>query len=157
MDSQTIQLWINSLGLGFAELVAKGTIPNQPLIKPFGQSNWLTMHPVAGVELVFKDETNYLEQVLITLISTVGQPVYTADLPAPFTLNMNQRWVRSVLGEPMETKGPAKLPGGLGMRGGWDAYRLSTGSNLSAKVTFGYLESLAVNNIGFSLLKPGHY
>ncbi len=72
MDAQTIKLWVKSLGMNFTELVADGKIPNLPLVKPFEDSNWPTMHPVEGVELLFSD--------------------------------------------------PARLPGGLGMRGGGLGY-----------------------------------
>lgn len=155
MDAQTIKLWVKSLGMNFTELVADGKIPNLPLVKPFEDSNWPTMHPVEGLELLFSDKTKSLEQILITLIPTVGQPVYSGALPTPFLMRMNQQSVRSALGEPMDSKGPARLPGGLGMRGGWDAYRLSSESHPNAKVIISYLENCAVNNISFSLINSG--
>jgi len=155
MDAQTIKLWVKSLGLGFTELVTDGKIPNQPLVKSFEDSNWPTMHPVEGLELLFNDTTKSLEKILITLIPTVGQPIYAAGLPAPFALRMNQQSVRSALGEPMESRGPVRLPGGLGMRGGWDAYRLPSELHPNAKVVISYLENFAVNNISFSLISSG--
>ncbi|MCK6191058.1 pyocin immunity protein [Pseudomonas sp. EYE_354] len=152
MDAPTIKLWVESLGLGFTELVADGKIPDQPLVKSFEDSDWPTMHPVDGVELLFSDTTKSLKQILITFIPTVGQPVYTGGLPTPFSLMMNQQGVRSALGEPMESRGRARLPGGLGIRGGWDAYRLPSELHPSAKIIISYLESFAVNNISFSLI-----
>ena len=112
MDAPTIKLWVESLGLGFTELVASGKVPNQPLMKPFEDSDWPTMRPVEGVELLFNDRTKSLKQILITLIPTVGQPVYAGGLPAPFSLMINQQSVRSALGEPMDSRGRARLPGG---------------------------------------------
>lgn len=156
MNAETITLWIKSLGRGYAELIAEGIIPDQPLAKPFEDSSWPTMHPAPGLELVFWDETKRLEQVMITLRPTVGQAVYTGKLPAPFTLNMDRQAARTILGEPMKSKGPTKLPGGLGMRGGWDAYHLSSETHPNAKVTLGYLENLVVNNISFTLIDTGH-
>lgn len=152
MDAPTIKLWVESLGLGFTELVASGKIPNQPLVKPFEDSDWPTMRPVEGVELLFNDRNKSLKQILITLIPTVGQPVYAGGLPAPFSLMINQQSVRSALGEPMDSRGRARLPGGLGIRGGWDAYKLSNEWHPNAKVIIGYLESYAVNNISFSVI-----
>ena len=152
MDAQTIRLWVTSLGTNYAELIAARKIPNQPLTKPFEGSNWPAMHPADGLELVFNDETKCLEQVLITLVPTVGQPTYSGDLPAPFSLKMNQQSARSFLGEPMASKGPEKIPGGLGVRGGWDAYRLSGDIHPNGKVIICYLEDLSVNNICFSLV-----
>lgn len=117
MDAQTINLWVKSLGLGFTELVTDERIPNQPLVKSFADSNRPTLHPVEGLELLFNDTTQSLERILITLIPTVGQPVYAGGLPSPFALRMNQQSVRSALGEPMASRGTARFPGGLGMRG----------------------------------------
>ncbi|AZD92173.1 hypothetical protein C4K11_2669 [Pseudomonas chlororaphis subsp. aureofaciens] len=93
---------------------------------------------------------------MITLLPTVGQPVYTGSLPSPFILEMDQKSVRNALGEPMASQGPVTLPGGRGKRGGSDTYRLSAETHLNAKVTLGYLENLAVNNISFSLIDKGH-
>lgn len=152
MDALAIKLWVKNLGLGFTELVAEGKIPNQPLVKSFEDSNWPTMQPVEGVELLFSDTTTSLKQILITLIPTVGQPVYAGGLPSPFSLMINQQSVRSALGEPMDSRGRARLPGGLGIRGGWDAYKLFSEWHPNAKVIIGYLENYAVNNISFSLI-----
>ncbi|WP_256677460.1 DUF6392 family protein [Pseudomonas sp. L13] len=152
MDALAIKLWVKNLGLGFTELVAEGKIPNQPLVKSFEDSNWPTMQPVEGVELLFSDTTKSLKQILITLIPTSGQPVYAGRLPSPFSLMINQQSVRSALGEPLDSRGRARLPGGLGIRGGWDAYKLSSEWHSNAKVIIGYLENYAVNNISFSLI-----
>lgn len=89
MDAQTIMLWLKSLGNEFTELVATGKVPNLPLVKSFEDGNWPTMRPVAGQELLFSDKTKSLKQILITLIPTVGQLVYSGELPAPFALRMN--------------------------------------------------------------------
>lgn len=154
MSAETIKLWIKSLGRGYSELVAKGIVPDQPLVKPFEESNWPVMHPMPGLELVFRGETKRMEQVMITLVTTVGQPVYTGELPPPFGLTMNLSAVRAVLGLPCESRGPGKLPGGLGIRGGWDAYPVAD-IHPDAKVTFSYLENLRVNNVSFSLIDKG--
>jgi len=156
MDAETIKFWIKNLGRGYAELVANGIVPDQPLVKPFEESNWPAMHPAPGLELVFWDETKCMEQVMIILVTTVGQSVYTGELPAPFTLSMDRKAVRSVLGQPRESKGPGNLPGGLGMRGGWDSYPLPDDIHPNAKVTFSYLENFVVNNVSFSLIDKGH-
>lgn len=117
MDAPAIKLWVESLGLVFTELVASGKIPNQPLVKPFEDSDWPTMRPLEGVELLFNDRTKSLKQILITRIPTVGQPVYAGGLPAPFSLMINQQSVRSALGEPIDSRGRARLPGGAGYTG----------------------------------------
>ncbi|KPG74348.1 DUF6392 family protein [Pseudomonas libanensis] len=150
------KLWVESLGLGFIELVASGKISNQPLVKPFEDSDWPTMRPVEGVELLFNDRTKSLKQILITLIPTVGQPVYAGQLPQPLKLDMDQRYVREVLGVPIKSKPSVKLPGGLGMRGGADIYHLDQKAHPNVMVTLSYLENFRVNNISFSLIDSGH-
>ncbi|AZE78443.1 DUF6392 family protein [Pseudomonas synxantha] len=156
MGAPATKLWVESLGLGFIELVASGKIPNQPLVKPFEDGDWPTMRPVEGVELLFNDRTKSLKQILITLIPTVGQPVYAGQLPQPFKLDMDQRYVREVLGVPIKSKPSVKLPGGLGMRGGADIYHLDQKAHPNVMVTLSYLENFRVNNISFSLIDSGH-
>ncbi|WP_417703348.1 DUF6392 family protein [Pseudomonas sp.] len=158
MDALTINRWVGGLGSTYDELVTKGVVPDQ-LLKPMfdtRENEELLQSPAPGVKLWFWAETKCLEKVMITLIPTVSQPVYTGSLPAPFTLSMDQKYVRAALGEPMVSKKPVKLPGGLGMRGGSDTYYLDQGTHPNIKVTLSYLESLAVNNISFTLINKGH-
>ncbi|EIM15276.1 DUF6392 family protein [Pseudomonas chlororaphis] len=158
MSTITIQQWINGLGRTYEQLVAAGVVPNSPLIPLFegSDNDDLIQRPAPGVELWFGAKNRCLEQVMIALLPTVGQPVYTGSLPSPFSLEMDQKSVRNALGEPMASQGPVTLPGGRGKRGGSDTYRLSAETHLNAKVTLGYLENLAVNNISFSLIDKGH-
>ncbi|SEN55745.1 hypothetical protein SAMN04487857_12219 [Pseudomonas sp. ok272] len=156
MNAETIERWVENLGRRYGELVAEGIIPDQPLVKPFQDSNWPTLHPGAGLELVFREDSKRLERVMIILIPTADQPVYIGQLPAPFTLNMNQSAVRQVLGAPETSKRSGKLPGGLGMRGGSDTYYLDQQVNPNVKVTLAYLEDRVVNNISFALIVTGH-
>lgn len=158
MDAAISQRWIQELGRTYDELVTEGVISNQPLKPMFDSSDNedLLQNPTAGVKLWFSVKTKCLEKVMITLVQTVGQPVYAGELPAPFTLNMDQTYVRGALGKPLESKAPFKLPGGLGTRGGSDTYYLDQESHPNIKVTLGYLENLVVNNISFSLIDKGH-
>lgn len=157
MDASTINRWVKSLGRTFDELVAEGIIPHMPLQELYEGRDWLDIEPVPGVGMEFWADTRRLEKVLFTLIPTEhGDPVYTGELPAPFTLNMDQAGVRALLGKPMESKGPVKLPGGLGMRGGWDAYRLQEKTHHNARVGFSYTADMKVKTLAFALLNPGH-
>lgn len=157
MNATTINLLVKSLGLNFDELVANGEISNQPMTKLYDESDWLTLVQESGLELNFWAETKRLEKVLISLIPTEkGDPVYMGELPAPFSLNMDQAGVRALLGKPMESKGPVKLPGGLGMRGGWDSYRLQEKTHPNAQVGFSYTADMKVKTLAFTLLNSGH-
>jgi len=158
MDAITINRWVGGLGRTYNELLTEGVIPDHPLKPMFDtrDNEDLLLNPAPGVKLWFGVESKRLEKVMITLIQTVGQPVYTGDLPAPFTLKMDQRSVRQFLGEPIESKQPVELPGGLGVRGGSDTYYPDQQANPNTKVTLGYLENLVVNNISFSLIDKEH-
>lgn len=159
MDAVTITRWIKNLGRPYGALVAENIIPNQPLTPLISGSvsEESIQSPAPGVKLWFWAETKQLEKVMITLIQSVdGQAVYAGELPAPFTLNMDQAGVRALLGTPMESKGPVKLPGGLGMRGGWDAYRLQEKTHNNARVGFSYTADMKVKTLTFALLNPGH-
>ncbi|WP_226478688.1 DUF6392 family protein [Pseudomonas sp. MWU16-30323] len=155
MDSFTINGWLAGLGRTYGELVSEGTILNLPLKSMFDTSDNedLLQNPAAGVKLWFWADSRRLKKVMITLIQTVGQPVYTGQLPEPFALHMDRGSVRNFLGEPNESKLPVKLPGGLGMRSGSDTYYLTQKAFSNVKVTLSYLENLSVNNISFSLIK----
>ncbi|HBO4049209.1 DUF6392 family protein [Pseudomonas aeruginosa] len=159
MDAATINRWVKSLGRTYDELVREGVVPDRPLtpLLSGGESEELIQSSAPGVKLWFWAETKRLEKVMITLIQSVeGQEVYAGELPAPFVLRMDQNGVRELLGKPLESKGPVKLPGGLGMRGGWDAYLLQEKTHPSARVGFSYTADMKVKTLAFALLNPGH-
>ncbi|MBU3055799.1 DUF6392 family protein [Pseudomonas indica] len=156
MNAAMINRWIGSLGRTYDELVSEGAIPNQ-LPKPMFDSDDnedLIQNPIAGVKLWFSAKTTCLKKVMVTLVQTVGQPVYTGELPPPFTSSMNQKYIHGTLGMPVISKTPAKFPGGLGVQGGSDTYLLNFDTPADINVTLGYLENLVVNNISFSLASP---
>ncbi|NVZ80331.1 pyocin immunity protein [Pseudomonas yamanorum] len=158
MDAEKIQHWVTALGREYHELVREGTGSGAPLMPLFedDDNEDLIQKPIAGIELWFSADTHRLKEVLIILVQTVGQPVYIGQLPAPFTLNMDQSFIRNVLGTPMDSIPPARLPGVLGIQGGSDTYAMDQKTHLNVKVTFSYLENLVVNNICFSLITEGH-
>ncbi|WP_347168911.1 DUF6392 family protein [Pseudomonas salmasensis] len=158
MDAVTISRLVGGLGFPYRKLVSEGLIQDLLLKRLFDTSDneELIQNPEPGVKLWFWAETKRLEQVMIVLIQTVGQPVYVGQLPQPFKLDMDQRYVREVLGAPTKSKLSVKLPGGLGVRGGADIYYLDQKAHPNVMVTLSYLENLRVNNISFSLIDSGH-
>ncbi|WP_248803588.1 DUF6392 family protein [Pseudomonas sp. MWU13-2100] len=157
MDSATVNRWVKSLGRHYDQLVAEGTIPSMPLQELYEGRDWLDIEPAPGVGMEFWTDTKRLEKVLFTLIPTEhGDPVYKGELPVPFSLKMDQAGVRALLGKPMESKGPVKLPGGLGMRGGWDAYRLQEDTHPNARVGFSYTADMMVKTLAFALINTDH-
>jgi hypothetical protein len=159
MQAAIINRWVKNLGRNYDDLVSEGVIPDQPLAPLLSGdvSEELIQSPVPGVSLWFWTQTKRLEKVMITLLQSVeGQEVYAGELPAPFALKMDKNSVHELLGKPMESQGPVKLPGGLGMRGGWDAYRLQEKTHHNARVGFSYTADMKVKTLAFALLNPGH-
>jgi len=157
MDAATINRWVRNLGCTYEQLVAEGVIPILPLRELYEGRDWLDMEPAPGVEMEFRADTKQLEKILFTLIpSQQGDPFYTGELPAPFVLKMNRKEVNSQLGTPIKSKGPGKLPGGLGMRGGWDTYHLAKNLHPSACIRFSYTSQMEVKTLAFVLLDPEH-
>lgn len=152
MKAETIYRWIKSLGRTYNELVSDGIISNMPLQTLYEGRNLLHVEPGAGLELDFGAESKRLVKLQIILNKMVeGQTIYNDELPAPYSLRMSQADVRTLFGTPTNSKGPVKLPGGLGMRGGWDAYPLQEDAHLNADVWFNYTADLAVYSIVFAI------
>lgn len=158
MKAMTLIKLVDGLGQTYDGLIAEGLIPPKQL-KPLldtPDNIDLIQNPVPGVKLWFRKETGKLEKVMVTLIQTVGQKVYTGELPLPFKPGMNQSMVRRLLGAPVSSREPAKLPAGLGVRGGSDTFNLDAHRHPNTQVTLGYLENTEVNNICFSLKHREH-
>ncbi len=159
MDAATIDRWTKSLGRTYEELVAGGVIsPSQPLTQLFKGDDELIQNPTSGISLWFWAETKRLEKIIITLIQTVDdQSIYTGGLPPLFSLKMNKTGVHALFGEPMQSKGSAKIPGSGGqISGGWDAYRLQERIHPNARVGFSYTADLMVKTLAFALIDTGH-
>ena len=157
MDAEIIQRWIRNLGRTYDALVADGTIPNRPLTELYEGRDWLTLHVEDGIELSFWSETKRFETLYIGLLkSTPSTTVYGGELPKPFVPGMTRSSVYASFGEPMESKGPIKMPAPLGQTGGWDAYRLDPATQPNRKVVFQYTQSLTVKTLVFSLIDRGH-
>ena len=127
-----------------------------PLISE-GKNEDLVQKPTPGIELWFWAETRRLERIVITLSALVdGDPVYTGELPNPFTHKMDQAGIRTLLGEPYQSKGPAKLPPPIGVTGGWDAYRLAQVFHPNAEVVVQFLADKSAGGLAFCLIDKGH-
>lgn len=65
MNTETISCWVKGIGRTYDELIAEKVIPNLPIMRLYEGSEWLTMTPHAGLELIFWADTRRLEKVLI--------------------------------------------------------------------------------------------
>lgn len=159
MDAVTINRLVKGLGRTYDALLADGLVRGAPLAPLFteGKNEDLIQKPAPGIELWFWAETRRLERIVITLSALVdGDLVYTGELPNPFTHNMDQTGVRALLGEPYQSKGPAKLPPPIGVTGGWDAYRLGQTYHSNAEVVVQYLGDHSAGGLAFCLMDKGH-
>lgn len=156
MDAKTIERWISNLGRPYGTLVAEGVIPNLPLKELYKGRDWLDIEPEDGLELSFWAGTKCLETLYITLLKTTPSTVeYKGELPKPFAPVMAQSGVRATFGEPIESKGPMKLPN-IGMVGGFDAYTLDPATHPNMKVSFQYTITMQVKTLVFSLIDRDH-
>jgi hypothetical protein len=107
MEAVTINRLIKGLGRTYEALLADGLVRGAPPVPLFteGENEDLIQKPAPGIELWFWAETHRLERIVITLSALVdGDPVYTGELPNPFTHKMSQASVRTLLGSPISQR-----------------------------------------------------
>ncbi|KWT11714.1 DUF6392 family protein [Pseudomonas tremae] len=156
MSALMIETWISNLGRTYGELVSKSLVHDDGLIELFPGIDELYLEPQLGLSMSFWAETERLESICITLLkSTPSTVAYTGELPAPYRQLTHQTTVRALLGEPLESSGPVKLPEPMGITGGWEYYSLSPETYPNTRLQIQYLESMDVNAIVFSLIDKG--
>jgi len=156
MSALKIEEWIKSLGQTHEELLLKSLIPDGELIELFPGIDELFLEPEAGVEIRFWEETDRFESLSITLIKTTPSTIeYKGELPHPYSPSMTQSDVHALLGEPLESSGPIKMPEPMGQTGGWESYHLDPAIYPNTKIMFSYLESMRVSSLVFTLIDKG--
>lgn len=157
MNAETIELWITNLGVEYSLLVSRQIIPNKPIKGLYPDDDRLSLRPEIGVSLGFWAETKRYEALFITLIkSTPSTRAYTGELPPPYTPQMSQTDVHRIFGEPLEFKGPIKMPEPMGQTGGWESYLLDAAIFGPTKVVFQYTADMRVKTLVFTLIDKGH-
>jgi hypothetical protein len=98
-----------------------------------------------------------LQEGGLSPLFTEGDNEELIQKPAPFAHRMDQATtVRTMLGEPYRSKGPAKLPPPIGVTGGWDAYRLARAVHTNAEVVIQFSVDTSASGIAFRLINRGH-
>ena len=125
MNAAMIDDLVKSLGRTYPEMVASGLyLPGGPPIGMFDDSDTLSMMTTPGVELGFWANNKRFEKFFISLLESFeGESLYKGTLPYELKSYMNQGWIISKFGTPLESRAPFKVPV-LGMTGGHDIYRL---------------------------------
>jgi hypothetical protein len=157
MSAATIDKWIRVLGGSYDELVAQGISFSQPPEALFPESSLLDTEPEVGINLTFWAETKRLEKLFVTLKKSTPSTVeYKGELPAPYKSEMTQSDVHALFGEPMESRGPIKMPQPMGQTGGWESYALDPAIYPGKKVVFQYTAAMEVKTLVFTLIDKGH-
>lgn len=157
MNTEVVVSWIKGLGLFHDVLSANKTIPDQPLLEFYEGRDWLHIEPEPGVELSFWAESKRFEKLFFSLFDSVdGTPIYSGELPAPFSLKMKKADAIEMFGAPLETQGPVLMPKPVGQTGGWDSFVLDALIYPNIKVVFQYSAGFAVNTLVFALIEKDH-
>ncbi len=125
MNAVMIEGLVKSLGRTYPEMVASGLyLPDGPPKGMFDDSDTLSMMTAPGIELGFWASNKRFEKIFISLLESFeGESLYKGILPYELKSYMNQGWIISKFGTPLESRAPFKVPV-LGMTGGHDIYRL---------------------------------
>lgn len=156
MNAALIDDLVKSLGRTYPEMIASGMyLPGGSPKGIFEDSDTIAMSPEAGIELEFWASTQRFEALYISLLKRFPeQSTYKEKLPYHLETKMNQKWVRSHHGEPLESGAPYRIPV-LGMTGGWDTYRFA-GFPKHIHVRFKYTVDMEVEGIVFRLNEKSH-
>ncbi|HJR33276.1 MAG TPA: DUF6392 family protein [Pseudomonas sp.] len=157
MNAEKIESWIKKLGFNYDELISQGVVFDNVLEALYPDADLLDMDLETGVSLSFWAETKKLETLFITLKKTMPEVIeYTGALPLPFALEMTQSEVHAIFGEPVESRGPVRMPEPMGQTGGWESYLLDSAVYPGKKVTFQYTSAMEVKTLVFTLIDKGH-
>ncbi|WP_331711841.1 DUF6392 family protein [Pseudomonas chlororaphis] len=155
-NAAMIDKLVKSLGHTYPEMIALGMyLPSGPPKGIFEDSDTVAMSPEPGVELGFWAKSQRFEMLFISLLESFqGKSLYKGNLPFQLKSRMNQGWIRSRCGEPLESKAPFKMPI-RGMTGGWDIYRFP-GIPKGTQAVFKYSAEMEVETIVFELNERSH-
>ncbi|WP_338919018.1 DUF6392 family protein [Pseudomonas silesiensis] len=157
MDAGKVVELIEAVGHSYESLLASGKIPSHSLDELYPGCDRLDLEVENGIELTFWAETKVLESFFITLMKTMPSTVkYEGELPRPYTSAMNQSDVHRIFGDPMESRGPIKMPEPMGQTGGWESYPLDPTIHPGKKVVFQYTAAMEVKTLVFTLIDKGH-
>ncbi|NNA09329.1 pyocin immunity protein [Pseudomonas lundensis] len=156
MNAAMIDDLVKSLGRTYPEMVASGLyLPGGPPIGMFDDSDTLSMMTAPGVELGFWASNKRFEKFFISLLESFeGESLYKGALPYELKSYMNQGWIISKFGTPLESRAPFKVPV-IGMTGGHDIYRLPEMLK-NTKVVFKYNLEMEVEMVVFRLNEVSH-
>ncbi|WP_095102014.1 DUF6392 family protein [Pseudomonas sp. Irchel 3A5] len=154
MSASKIKSWINSLGQTHEYLMSESLVSDDEFLELFPGDDELYLEPQVGISMSFRAG---FQGLCITLRKSTPSTVeYTGELPRPYSLRMNQSDVHALLGKPMDSSGPVRMPQPMGQTGGWESYQSHSEINPNIRICFEYLESMEVSAIVFIPMNKDH-
>lgn len=156
MNITQVQGLLSSLGKPSDAIHVEGVPTQGPFLEMFEGDDVLFITPAPGVAMSFRAEGKVFDTLMFRLLKTYPeQGVYTEALPQPFKLVMSSAEMHELLGQPLESTGPIKMPEPLGQTGGWEAFGLDQEKYPGLKVVAQYTASLDVFGLVFKLMNEG--
>jgi len=156
MNTQQLQSYLLNLGKFHADLVANDVVPADHLMEIYPDSWTVYLKPSPGLELCFWAEDKRFESVILSLAeTTISKVVYTQGLPEPYASCVTREAALTVFANPVESKGPFKMPLPMGQVGGWDKFSLEGQGHPGLVVIFSYDVHMNVKRLSFALAKSG--
>lgn len=156
MNTQQLEAYLLGLGRFHEELVVNGVVPPGDLIEVYPGAWTLYLEPVPGLELCFWAEDKRFESVILSLSETAtSKVVYQQKVPEPYGRCVTREATLKILGKPIESKGPFKMPLPMGEVGGWDKFVLAGWEHKELVVIVKYDVAMNVIGLAFALAKTG--
>lgn len=156
MNAQQLESYLTNLGRPHAKLVAEGVVPAVDFIEIYPGALTLYLEAASGLNLCFWAESKEFESVIVSLAETVTtKTVYQHELPEPYIKCVTRDIALNIFGEPIESRGPFKMPLPMGEVGGWDKFHLLDQKYPGIIVLFKYDVAMNVTGVAFALEKTG--
>ncbi|MFS0825235.1 DUF6392 family protein [Pseudomonas phoenicis] len=147
-----LEHWLQHLGKTHSELIQQGVLPDRPREILFDGFDAETCFPLPGVELEFSTDAARLTCIHANVISTFdGEPAYGGPLPAPLQQVRTRQAAIDLLGAPLRSQSPFRLPKPIGRTGGWDTFSFDETYDPPTSVMFLYTPELNVSCLSFFL------
>ncbi|MBK4992571.1 hypothetical protein IAE39_000745 [Pseudomonas sp. S37] len=155
MNAQELDSYLNGFGKSHSELVTEGLLPSGDLIEIYDGSLAVFREICPGMYFNFWAEDQRFESLTFSLAETAtSKDIYQENLPEPYSGCTTREATINLLGEPIQSKGPHKMPSPLGDSGGWDRFELAGHEELD--VLFRYDIALNVVILAFGLKVSGY-
>lgn len=156
MNIDQLSTYLRNFDRPHADLLAEGIVPAGDLIEVYPDAWTLYLEPAPGLSLCFWAETRKLESMMFSLAETnIVDDIYQDKLPAPYDKCLTRADALVILGDPIESRGPFKMPLPMGDVGGWDKFEFVAQDQPKLVIVVQYGVDLSVSAMAFALAKTG--